>query len=217
MYRAMIFKELREIRGIILLALAAYAFFITRITGCDFLLWGQRYPSYVPFAFDHFSNWIAVISGIFAVALGFRQTLGESIAETYPFLLHRPADRRWLIGMKLLTGVTAFWVCAALPILIYALWAATPGTHPGPFFWSMTAGTWEILIRLPLFYLAAFLSGLRPGRWLGTRLLPLAASLTAFFFFVPEVAAEIWGTLVVLVFDAVFLVCIFRVARERDY
>jgi hypothetical protein len=60
-----------------------------------------------------------------------------------------------------------------LPILVYALWAAMPGTHPGPFEWSMTRPAFQVWLLMPLVYLAAFASGIRPARWFGSRLLPL--------------------------------------------
>ena len=55
------------------------------------------------------------------------------------------------------------------------VWAATPGTHAGPFEWSMTWPAFLVWLLLPLFYLGAFASGIRPARWYGSRLLPLLA------------------------------------------
>ena len=48
-----------------------------------------------------------------------------------------------------------------------------PGTHPGPFEWSMTGPALRIWLIMPLVYLGAFASGIRPARWFGSRLLPL--------------------------------------------
>jgi hypothetical protein len=39
----------------------------------------------------------------------------------------------------------------------------------------MTLPTWQALIAVTMLYLAAFLCGLRPSRWFGSRLLPLVA------------------------------------------
>ena len=50
-----------------------------------------------------------------------------------------------------------------------------PGKHASPFFWWMTATAWEAWGVIAIVYLAAFLAGIRPARWFGTRLLPLAA------------------------------------------
>ena len=104
--------------------------------------------------------------------LGLRQTVGESIHGTWMFLLHRPVGWTRLIGVKLLVGVALYLVCGAAAILVYAWWAATPGTHASPFEWSMTVPTWKVWIVMPIVYLGgAFLSGMRPARWVGTRLL----------------------------------------------
>ena len=114
MFRAMALKEFREIRGIALLALAAYGLLVAAAIGSDILVepfrvvWLVRSSGMgVPFVNDDFVGRFYLISVVFTIALGLRQTLGESIRGTYPFLLHRPADRRWLIGVKLLVGTTA--------------------------------------------------------------------------------------------------------------
>jgi len=223
MVKAMILKELRETRGILLLAFVFFLGVITYQMGFDYFPWGRRYEVLVPFLEDDFIPWFGWIAGILAVALGFRQSLGEAIHGTYPFLLHRPASRRWLLGMKLAVGLTSYLICAAIPILIYGFWAATPGTHSSRFQWSMTILVWDMWLWMSLLYLGAFLSGIRPGRWLGTRLLPLAgAGLLFFMFAVVEFSlsagnSSLWRNLVILVADALILACIFHVARHRDF
>jgi hypothetical protein len=42
----------------------------------------------------------SVISAGFAIALGFRQTAGEAVRETWLFLLHRPLRRRRLFAVS---------------------------------------------------------------------------------------------------------------------
>ena len=173
MFRAMALKELRETRGITLLALAAGALLVAAMAG----QWGARQRFMPPFINDStFISWFVCISGAMAIALGFRQTLGESIPGTYPFLFHRPAGRRWLIGVKLLTGGLVYLICAAVPIVGYGIWAATPDTHPDPFEWSMTWPAWYLWFTMTLLYLGAFLTGIRPGSWYRSRILPLAAA-----------------------------------------
>ena len=109
-----------------------------------------------------------------AIALGFRQSVWELVQGTAPFLLHRPMSRHAIILSKLLAGAGLLLACTLVPILIYAAWAATPGTHPGPFEWSMTGPLVHIWLVMPLIYLGAFASGIRPARWFGSRLLPLS-------------------------------------------
>jgi hypothetical protein len=116
-------------------------------------------------------GWVAVP---FALAVGLRQSAWELAQGTYPFLLHRPLRRRTIFLTKLATGAALLLACTAVPVVLCAWWAATPGHLPAPFEWSMTGRPWRLTFLLPLVYLGAFLTGLHPGRWVGTRLLPLA-------------------------------------------
>ena len=219
MFRAMALKELRETRGITLLALAAYALLVAASVSP----WGTRQRFMPPFFLNRdgvFIGWFVCISGAMAIALGLRQTLGESIPGTYPFLLHRPAGRLWLIGVKLLTGSVLYLICAAVPILAYGVWAATPGTHPDPFEWSMTGPTWYLWFGMTLLYLGAFLTGIRPGRWYRSRILPLVAAafatvmVTVAFFSFDE---PLWPCWIILAADVWMIVTILFVVRTRDY
>jgi hypothetical protein len=70
-----------------------------------------------------------------------------------------------------------------------------------------------------LAYLAAFLSGLRPARWYGTRLLPLVGSFFALL--LANLLVQLFGSWVpvcaVAILYLVFLWLIIHVARTRDY
>ncbi len=188
MFRAMLYKEVRETAAIVAIALAFYFYFGVKAMRHDLLPWLSRaesgYMDYdfgqyfyeIPFVGRGHVAEIAWVSAGLSIALGLWQSLGESIRGTWLFLLHRPVARTRLIGVKLLVGISLYLVCAAAAILAYACWAATPGTHASPFEWSMTVPAWKVWIAMPLVYLGAFLSGIRPARWVGTRLLPLAAA-----------------------------------------
>lgn len=217
MFRTMALKELRETRGITLLALAAYALLVA----AEASPWGARQRYLAPFLNDGvFYGWFICISAVMAIALGLRQTLGESVPGTYPFLYHRPADRRWLIGVKLLTGSVLYLVCAAIPIVAYGIWAGTPGTHPSPFAWSMTGPAWYFWFGMTLIYLGAFLAGVRPGRWYRSRILPLAAG--GFAMFMASVAffdlyEPLWPCWIIVAMDVWMVSMILFVVRTRDY
>ena len=106
--------------------------------------------------------------------LGFRRcACGVASQGTALYLLHLPLPRHTLFMTKLATGIGILLLCTLLPILLYGTWAAWPGTHPGPFEWSMTGPAFQIWLLMPLAYLGAFASGIRPARWFGSRLLPL--------------------------------------------
>ena len=217
MFKAMIIKELRECRGIALSALAAYGLCVWWQIAIDESTSGMASMS-IPFIGSAiFTSMFVLISLALAIALGLRQTLGESSRGTFPLLLHRPATRRWLIAMKVAAGAGMCLACSAVPILVYASWAATPGNHPSPFFWSMTASTWEIWLTMALVYLGAFLTGLRRARWWFSRLWPIAAMLLFAIYVVNVASWPIHGLTEIGVAAALLIAAILGAAQTRDY
>jgi hypothetical protein len=221
MIRALVLKELRENVGVAAVALALYLALVCNLTGLQFFSWVPMLPrkgDEVPFLGPSFHGHFAYITAGLALALGFRQSVTESARGTYLFLLHRPLGRDAVFLTKLAAGAVLLIACAAVPILIYGAWAATPGHHPSPFAWSMTGFDWRITLVMSLVYLGAFLSGLRPARWWATRLLPLAASGMATLVLI---VIPLWwwvpGLLGVAVLDALWVTAICWVARMRDY
>ena len=219
MTKALIYKELRESCLIALGALALYLFVVGRAVGLRMLPWEGADRGVIPFVGGSFSFSYACICAGFAVVLGFRQTVGEAIHGTWQFLLHRPLPRRRQIVLKLLVGAALYLTVGAIPILLYAWWAATPGTHASPFLWSMTEPAWRIWLVTVLVYLGAFTSGLRPARWLGSRLWPLAASgsvvlIVSVIPFWPSAAAWLG---ILLLAGALLMANIATVTGLRDY
>jgi ABC-type transport system involved in multi-copper enzyme maturation permease subunit len=215
--KALVFKELREVLGIALAALGCYAALVLNLMGAKVFDWVPGMPrgEDVPF-FDGFLTFFGLISVVFAVALGFRQSAWELSRGTYLFLLHLPRSRNAVFLTKLATGAAVLVLCASLPIVAYASWAIVPGRHAGPFEWSMTGPSWQHIGLVLLLYLGAFLSGLRPARWFGTRLLPLVAclALLVLLYWVPWPLGGL--TLLTLAYAGlVSNVCF--VARVRDY
>ena len=98
-----------------------------------------------------------------------------------PLLLTRPVSRAFVLNVKIAVGLGVYLSTSAVPILLYAIWAATPGTHASPFLWSMTWPMWQCWLGLSAIYLGALLTGLRPGRWWGTRWWPLAGAIIVAF------------------------------------
>lgn len=217
--RALALKELREVFGIAAVALGCYLALAVSAMGALVFVWVPGLPrgsEDVPFTGD-FNGVFEFLSILFSVALGFRQSAWESSRGTYLFLLHRPLRRNTVFLTKLAVGSGVLVFCGSVPIVVYAAWAAVPGHHAGPFEWSMTAAVWHFLFLTPLVYLGAFLSGLRPARWFGTRLLPLAASLGLL---VLVNALPWWWYLSLpeaLVLYAALAANVCFVARVRDY
>lgn len=218
--RALAYKELREVWGIAAIALACYAALTINAMGGKVFDWVPLMPRGtmgVPFLDSGFAEMHMLLSVVFAAALGFRQSAWESSRGTFLFLLHRPLRRETIILVKLAMGAAVLLICASLPIVLYAWWAAAPGHHPSPFEWSMTASAWRLTFLLPLLYLGAFLSGLRPARWYGTRLLPLIAALLLLIFLYNLPNWRHAGFLLALVLDVLWVANVCFMARVRDY
>jgi len=159
----------------------------------------------------------ASIGVALAIALGFRQSAWEPSQGTALYLLHLPLHRHTIFLTILSSGIGLQLVCTLLPILIYATWAAVPGTHPAPFEWSMTGPALHIWLLMPLVYLGAFAAGIRRARWFGSRLLPLASVAVPAFplGFVPH-----WWLIafpMLLLVAAVLLSDILLEAGTRDF
>jgi ABC-type transport system involved in multi-copper enzyme maturation permease subunit len=226
MVLAIVRKELRETRAFAALALGLYLLYVIKLTGhlspllTRLLGWApgmNAEPPHVPFVGDQFLAMSLFIGGALAIALGFRQSAWEPSQGTALYLLHLPLARRTIFATKLVTGIGLLLVCTLLPILLYATWAAAPGTHPGPFEWTMTGPALRVWLLMPLAYLGAFASGIRPARWFGSRLLPLVSvALPATLAY----ALPLWwliGLPLLLLVAAVLLGDILWVAETRDF
>ncbi len=225
MWKALAFKEARENLWIGAAGLAILLFVVANQIG-----WDDSLPSsygfqafgtaggQIPFVSDDFGIGVAYVAALLAVALGFHQTLGETVHGTYLLLFHLPVSRRRLVWIKLAAGLAVYAACTVPPVLLFAIWAATPGTHASPFAWSMTWPVWRILLSMTMLYLAAFLCGLRPARWFGSRLLPLVVAAMPTFLLLEAPLPWWWlPVLITVVVDGIFLICIQHVVRMRDF
>jgi len=217
MTRAMLFKELRETMWIALAGVAVHVYCVLGLVGFDLLTLQVLRRGQTPFVSDNSLSTFAMVAACVAVALGLRQTVTEASRGTWLFLLQRPVSRGRLLTLKLGVGLVLCLMTSAFPILVYGWWAATPGTHPNPFEWSMTLWSWQGCLSITGVYLAAFLSGIRPARWFGTRLAPLvgAGMLLVLIQLVPHWWAFGLGTLVLI--DTWLAATILAVAQTRDY
>src|SRR5262245_29489859 len=178
MTSALVYKELREILGVAVLGLVTLVLIALTNMGYSPVpgMLGNTGYGAIPFLHDSFGYPFAWAAAGLATALGLWQSLSDFRGEAQLFLLHRPVSRRTVYATKLAVGLTTYLLCALAAILLHSGWAATPGTHASPFFWSMTAYIWWAWLAMIIVYLGAFLSGIRPAAWIGTRLAPLAAA-----------------------------------------
>jgi ABC-type transport system involved in multi-copper enzyme maturation permease subunit len=215
--KALVRKELREVFGTAVVALVAYLLLVINLMGASIFPRVIASGTHeVPFVGGEFETIFLLVSVTFAAALGFRQSAGESSRGTFLFLLHRPVRRDFIFLSKLAVGGAVFVFCASMPILLYGAWAAIPGHHASPFEWSMSGSAWQQLLLSMLLYLGAFLSGLRPARWFGTRLLPLFAAL-GMFALLSELPLWPVAFPLELVLGAVLVCNVCYVGRVRDY
>jgi hypothetical protein len=218
MTRALIYKEFRETLPIAGLALLALLFVASNGTGFEFVrgLLNDRRDG-IPFVGDAFGSRLAIVAGFFAIALGLWQTLGDFNRDAQLFLLHRPVTRQHMYGVKLATGMCVYLASTAIAIILYAIWAATPGNHASPFDWSMTLPAWRTWLSVTCLYLAAALCGIYPAAWLGTRLAPLAAVGAIYFICsaLPMPAAAMLLTVVAM--DIALTIAILHVVKMRDF
>lgn len=215
MLKALVWKEARELAPLVALAVVAELMFYFPLH--MFISMNYSSEGQIPFIGSSLPNWLLVVGAVTGIAIGFWQTSGELTRGTFLYLLHHPIERRNVFLVKLAIGVALTLLAPGVPILAYAIWAAIPGNQPAPFFWSMTVGTWLIWFRLPIFYLAAYLSGLRPGRWLGSRAIPLVAAPLLFAFIFIFAAWPIVSLVATLFVEAAYLYVILFVASARDY
>lgn len=219
MWKAMIWKECREcavlagLGAVVMLVLTAGA------VHHSFAFYNFGDTS-IPFVFEGYSTFMFVVC-TFGWLLGLQQTFWESKQKTWLFLLHRPMQRENIIQSKLLAGLAVYLLITVVPLLIYCFWAATPGTHASPFSWSYTERWWRVILGGVVFYEAGFFCGLRPGRWFGSRLIPLLG--TNLLMATLQSLIESWvippwvGYVATILIAIVFYVQLLDQARAQEY
>ena len=220
MLKALAIKELRESAAIIAVTALAMLWLLGSYTGWKFP-WANAndVSALIPFVSSSFVPGLIFIGGAAAIGLGLKQTVWENFGNRYYSLLHRPMPRPTIFLVKITVGLSALFLLTAIPVLTYGSWAATPGTHATPFFWGMTMDAWRTCLAMPSIYLGAILSGIRPARWIGTRLLPLlgACAFTLLAFGMWFTVGWWLGLGMLAVLDFVLLRLILATAELRDY
>jgi hypothetical protein len=217
MTSALAYKELRENLWIAAIGLAAMLWVTLGAIGLGplpGLVAAALQALQIPFVSDSFTYQLGLVGCALAVALGLRQSLGDMLGDAQLFLLHRPVSRQRIYCTKVVVGLGLYLLATGLPIVLYALWAAAPGTHASPFHWSMTGPTWSVWLSMTAVYLGALLSGIRPAAWTGTRLAPLAAAgVVAVLVSLPMGL----GWLALAAGDALLVAALLRVVTTRDF
>jgi len=207
---------------------------VASLLGCGLLTWSTtsnwsfqesipfRGSSQVPYLnvylpVDPLVANFSAVGGILAVLMGLLQTAWESTTGTWHFLLYRPASRRRVLTVKLLTGGLLLMICTVIPGLTYGVWASVPGTHVSPFNWGMTWPFWQIWLTIPVVYLGAVQSGLCETRWYGTRLMPIVVAVVICFGMVNVPYWWMIGLPTVIAVVVLQLIAIYHTMRVRDF
>jgi len=218
MFKAMLRKEFVEIRPVMFLAISALGFLVLLDVIAASVLTPPPSPAYNGFydepGFFHLS-WMIFL--VYALLLGFVQTLADSFQGTWGYLAHLPPGGRWIVSAKLRIGLAAF-LC---PCVVFIVWwtavASARQTVVHPFAWPDVLAFAQMTLIGLLVYLGAFLSGLRPARWFGTRLLPLAGCGMLVWVFMGLPQWWVYGVLPLIVLCGLLTALILHVGKTRDF
>lgn len=171
--KALLWKEFREnLKWALLLALLLGG-------GLAFVLHGAPGIGYDQWSTTCSDSFLTITTFGFALAglaLGFLQILPEQRKDRWAFWIHRPVSSRELFLGKVLSGTALYAMATILPLAGAFAWCAILSSSVLPFTTGMIVpGLIDALTGLCL-YFAAFLTGLLPGRWYGSRDLPLVAA-----------------------------------------
>jgi hypothetical protein len=124
---------------------------------------------------------ITVLAGpVAALILGFMQFFVESHPGRLAFLVHRPVSRTRLFAFKAAVGLALYVLALGVPLLVALWWASNPANVPLPFLWRMgLAPLADIWSGIPYYFAAVLVAVRTDARWLGSRLLPIAAPVLA--------------------------------------
>jgi hypothetical protein len=195
MFKALFRKELREFLGIGVAGLAV-SVLVAAMFGPLSVPWSPDALNYhnvgwdlgydsiartklelpVPVSSRMYLSALSVLACGMGLLLGLAMSWKEDIKRTWPFLLFRPVTRSQVIGAKLLAALALYCAALAVPFALLAVWCAVPGNTPAPWSADYLYPGLDTLARGLVVLLGAFLSGLRPARWYGTRFAPLAAA-----------------------------------------
>ena len=187
MYRALVFKEWRELWWTGAVALVVLCCVVWNEIGLSVDLETFAVTRHdinqIPFRSENMQGAVTVVSCCLAVVLGLWQTLGESVRGTWRYLRQRPIPFSRLLLTKGAAGIGLLFFSTGVPLAVYLMWAASEGWHSSPFEWQMAAPTFLGWASSTAAYLAAFLVGIREARWYGSRLWPAAPVVILYLYF----------------------------------
>lgn len=134
-------------------------------------------------------RYLLLFAPMAGLLMGVVQSLFETKADNWGFVVHRPVRRGEIFAAKCAAGLLLLYGAVALPCAILSIWAARPGHVPLPFQGRMVLPMLADVLNAACYYFAGLVIAQRRARWLGTRVLPLGLPLAcsaAVFLFVPQ-------------------------------
>jgi len=230
MIRSLVIKEFWDLRGVIALGVGIHALLLANLLGMENYEWlPMREPTELPFP-SGFALHLSIYTILLAGLMGLVQALSDGRGQRWLFVLPMPVRPGSLVLGKLAFGLGSWALVGIGTFLLAILIVNIPGVFPAPFEWWMTKAGWIHLAVAPFAYLGAFLSGIRPGSWFGTRLLPLFGSLALMALFLEgfdflqlntaaSLRSYLWigfSAFLLLVYG-MMVFAILNEFRERDY
>jgi hypothetical protein len=219
MLKSLVWKEFRELLPVIVAAATAEALLVTVVLHT----WKGPRSNYDVAGLQAIWVFLYAVALLFAVAAGLWQTGREALGSYYQFMLHRPLGRKAIFATKIAFGALACLFVVGVPAVWFATWALHELGLSADWF---VRAAWSLFSGILLLYLGAFLSGLRPALWYGSRFIPLFAGVAFYIFLqilgtspfpdehlLPQAVILAAGPLI----EVGFVVAIFYIATGRDF
>src|SRR5262249_34519739 len=113
--------------------------------------------------------YLALITVVFAVMLGFLQVFFESRGDKRSILMHRPLSATQIFLSKAIVGVGLYLVAVGIPFGCPVALHAAPGYVAEPFVWPMVLPWLADILSGLVYYFAGMLVAQREARWYGSR------------------------------------------------
>ncbi|TWT93862.1 hypothetical protein [Stieleria varia] len=161
---------------------------------------------------------VALVGGLFAIALGLYQSLPDSRADARGYLLHRTATPSEIYWGKVGAGFVAYLIATVIPLLMLGVRLAWIGIEVMPVSALQVLPALLVSVLMYLMHPTMIWIVYRDARWLGTRLLPAVFVSTVFGFVVGSLIQWIHGTelfTITLLLAAVLMVALIVLTSGR--
>ncbi len=113
-------------------------------------------------------------SPVFAVFLGVMQTVWDFSDRNRGYLLHRAVSLNEVLLSKVVSGAIVYFTVTLIPLILVAVFFAAKGIEQLPFRPLQVIAPLSMVCLFYFFHPAAMWMMIRPGKWYGTKLLPIS-------------------------------------------